>query len=286
MIVNKVKNVIIAEKEKRIRYKQENAKVMKFDIYDMPMFNTILIETINRCNGKCAFCPVNALEEQRPYAKMDEKLFRKIIQELSLMNFAGRVCFSCNNEPFLDDRIIDFIKYAREKLSLAFFYIWSNGSVLDKRKMQDVLPYIDKIYIDNYTDSHELNDNIKVLVAYLQETNQDFYVYDKFDIGEHKVNILIRDINEVLSSRGGQAPNKKEAKAINAKCSRPFEEIVVRPDGKVSLCCSDALGKYTLGDLNDSTLVDVWKSEEFLSVRKKLQVGRHTMELCNKCDFL
>ena len=41
----------------------------------------IEIETVNRCNGKCSFCPVNANEPQREYAKMSTELFYKIIQE-------------------------------------------------------------------------------------------------------------------------------------------------------------------------------------------------------------
>ena len=32
-------------------------KYMKDDVF--PIFQTIEIETINRCNGKCSFCPVN-----------------------------------------------------------------------------------------------------------------------------------------------------------------------------------------------------------------------------------
>lgn len=34
---------------------------------EFPLFKNIEIETINRCNGSCSFCPVNKKENQRPF---------------------------------------------------------------------------------------------------------------------------------------------------------------------------------------------------------------------------
>ena len=73
-----------------------------------PMFKTLEIETINRCNGKCSFCPVNSTNDDRILSKMSEDLFNKILVELVDMKYSGRVSLYSNNEPFLDDRIVDF----------------------------------------------------------------------------------------------------------------------------------------------------------------------------------
>lgn len=66
----------------------------------------------------------------------------------------------------------------------------------------------------------------------------------------------------------------------------PYKQIIVRPDGKVSLCCNDALGKCTLGDLNNESLVDVWFGAAFSKVREQLRNGRQGFERCKYCDTL
>ena len=52
---------------------------------------------------------------------MSEELFRKIIDDLAGMHYTNRIALYSNNEPFLDERIIDFHKYANEKLPHAIF---------------------------------------------------------------------------------------------------------------------------------------------------------------------
>ena len=89
-----------------------NREIKKWSVKNTHIFTYIEIETLNRCNGKCSFCPINATAPQRQYAKMDEQVFKKIIDELSEMGFDRKVALFSNNEPFLDERIIDFAKYA------------------------------------------------------------------------------------------------------------------------------------------------------------------------------
>lgn len=64
------------------------------------LFRHVEIETYNRCNGVCEFCPVSAKWESRPECKMDEGLFKKIINELEMINYDGRLALFSNNEPF------------------------------------------------------------------------------------------------------------------------------------------------------------------------------------------
>lgn len=89
----------------------------------IPLFSSIEIETMNRCNGKCTFCPVNHDIDPRKFSRMSEPLFQKIIDELKTLNYSGRLALYSNNEPFLDVRIEDFARYARSALPRACIYI-------------------------------------------------------------------------------------------------------------------------------------------------------------------
>lgn len=239
----------------------------------------IEIETVNRCNGICPFCPVNVNQPQREYAKMTEELFRKIIDELASMNYSQRVSIFSNNEPFLDERIIDFQRYASEKLPNAVLSLYTNGTLLTFSKFMEIMPFLDLLTIDNYNDRKEINTpELEKIYAYIQE-HEDM---------KERVIFSFRLQNEVLLSRGGQAPNKKkagDARILNVMCSLPFRQLIIRPTGEISLCCNDALGKYTLGNLNTQSIAEIWTSEKYEAIRREmLSNGRRNLMLCRDCD--
>lgn len=60
--------------------------------------------------------------------------------------------------------------------------------------------------------------------------------------------------------------------------------MIIRPDGKVSLCCNDPLGKNTLGDVTKDTLVNIWHNDRFGMVRRCLAQGRGNWKHCEYCD--
>lgn len=238
------------------------------------LFETIQIETVNRCNGVCPFCPVNKYVDTRVFCKMTEKLFEKIIFELAEINYAGRVALYCNNEPFLDKRIIEFAQKTREALPKAWIYLYTNGTLVDEVKCRELAQWMDEIVIDNYNDNLVLNDNI-IPIAMMCNNDERL---------NSIIQIHLRKLNEVLYTRGGQSPNNKKRKRRSYPCVLPYSQMVVRPDGKVSLCCSDALGVMTLGDVNIQSLKDIWNSEKYQDIRKMVSKNIKRIPLCEYCD--
>lgn len=238
-------------------------------------FHLVEVETINRCNGECAFCPVNKHDDPRELKKMSEELFTKIMSELGEMDYDGELFLYSNNEPFIDTRIIDFAKEARKTVPKAWIGLYTNGSLLTEEKILSIIPYLNEMVIDNYNDKLELNETSKLADRLCKENPE----LDKI------ITIAIRKQHEVLSNRGGAAPNKGKArKALKQSCLLPFMQMVIRPDGKVSLCCNDALGKMTMGDCNKQSLLDIWRGDQFMDIRQKLLVGRDKVDMCRYCD--
>ena len=267
--------------KKKIEYRrigketEENLK-KNYDAGKQPMFSSIEIEVINRCNGICPFCPVNRNTDPRKLKKMDEKLFKKIIDELGELHYSGRLALHSNNEPFLDSRIVEFAKYAREHVPNAHLYMYTNGTLLTMEKFKAIIPSLDRMVIDNYDDELKLIDNVA-----------NIHEYCKKDKGlDRKVEIHVRKIHEVLNTRGGQSPNNNKKRTLRMSCILPYKQMVVRPDGKTSLCCNDPYGKYTLADLNRMSLREAWYSQRYEKIRKKLRKGRAEIKLCRYCDTL
>ncbi len=251
---------------------KEYVKIIKDDV---PLFKLVEIETINRCNGVCEFCPVNAKDDPREKHIMSEELFYNIINQLEEMDYSGRISLFSNNEPFLDNRILMFSKYMREHLPHARIHMFTNGTLLDLDKFKAIIPYLDELIIDNYTQDLHLIKNSEDIKNYCNE-NTDLI---------KKVSIVLRKPKEILSSRGGSAPNRKEQQAYpDVTCALPFQQLIVRPTGEVSLCCNDALGKYTLGDLNKESILDVWYGERYKKYRNAIIEGRKNIEICKTCD--
>lgn len=239
------------------------------------LFNHIEIETINRCNGSCSFCPINHNVDPREKKIMDTSLFENIVEQLAAMDYAGRFATFSNNEPLLDERIIDFNRYARKRLPKARMHLFTNGTLLTLDKFIALTEVLDELIIDNYQQELQLIKPCQEIAAYCKE----------HPWLARKVTIVLRKPHEVLTSRGGNAPNRKNVGDYGKdRCILPFRQMIVRPDGKISLCCNDAVGKYTLGDLKKESLLDIWNGPRFAMVRKCLYEGRENWGNCRNCD--
>lgn len=249
---------------------------MKFLDLDCPQIREIEIETVNRCNGKCSFCPINRDVDPRKTTIMDAKLFKKIIDNLSDMNYMGRIALFSNNEPLIDKRIVEFIRYTRKKLPNANIHIFTNGTLLSVELFQAMVDYIDELIIDNYSDDLELIEPVKIVKEFIESTRSDL---------AKKVTISLRKENEILTSRGGEARNRNQVVDVGeCSCALPFCQMVIRPTGEVSLCCNDPIGKYTLGDLRIQTIQEVWNGDLYDAIRKQIKKGRKNLPKCSKCD--
>lgn len=246
---------------------------------EIPLFTNIEIETINRCNGTCSFCPVNKNDDTREFKKMSEDLFKDIISQLKEINYTSSIALHSNNEPLLDKRIYKFAKLTRNELQNCYIYLFTNGTLLDIDKFHNLMENLDLIVIDNYTDDFKLHPQVEEIYNYCLENPEI----------QNKVLIDIRLQNQILTSRGGQANNRNNILKLKTTCLLPYNKIVVQPDGRVPLCCCDPFGKVILGDLNENSLVEIWKGEKFQDIRQKLyqkEHGRENIELCKDCDAI
>lgn len=243
-----------------------------------PLFNHIEIETYNRCNGGCDFCPVSVKNERREEHHMSEELFKKIVSELRSVEYNGCLALFSNNEPFLDDRVIDFCKYARKELPKAKMHLFTNGTKLTLSMFVEIIDELDELIIDNYSVSLEMLKPVKKIYDYCKG-NKEL---------EKKVTIVLRNPQEVLESRGGYSPNKERvARMKEVRCTHPYRQMIIRPDGKVSLCCNDALGVTCMGDCNTNSLIEIWNGKEFERVRNQISnAGRGAVDFCKYCDSL
>jgi radical SAM protein with 4Fe4S-binding SPASM domain len=268
--------VLIASNIKGYRLRKKIKKFYKYEKFNLPYPKMIEIETINKCNMSCSFCPTNKKKDIRKFSIMDEKLFKKIIEEISYIDSEVLLYFHSNNEPLLDKRITEFIQYAKEKLSNTKIILGmsTNGTLLTEEIFLKLSQYLDRLIINNYSENMQL----------IKTVNK---IYNRYRNNQFNADIIInlRNVKEVMKNVGGYSPNYSYSKPINIQCLLPFEQMVIRPDGKISLCCKDVYGQYTLGDISYETIASVWNNDMYNNLRKKMISGRKNIKLCFKCNF-
>lgn len=235
---------------------------------------SIEIETVNRCNNDCSFCAVNRNHDTRPYHRMSEELLERILAQLGQWKYGGYLSLFSNNEPLLDNRIFSFLKKARQMVPDARLCLFTNGLLLTEEKFRMLTDTLDYLTIDNYSDDLELLPPVERCVRAFEE--------ERFSC---QVRVLIRKKTQVLSSRGGEAPNRQMDVSFEGPCMMPFMQIVIRPDGKVSQCCQDGLGHSCIGDLEQETLEECWENAARRELWQKLsRNGRGELSGCRHCD--
>ena len=86
-----IKIIVCDTKDRNIeefhqRRKDRNSAILFSKIYQKKNTQwmypySIEIETVNRCNNTCSFCPVNRNNDTRPYQKMTDEFFYSLIVE-------------------------------------------------------------------------------------------------------------------------------------------------------------------------------------------------------------
>lgn len=127
----------------------------------VPDFYTIEIETVNRCNNDCPFCPVNRNNDTRKPAVMTEEIFYSVIDQLRAMDYHGNINLFSNNEPLLDGRILKFVEHTRKLLPYAHCALYTNGILLTEEKFSSLVKNLNLFLIDNYDDNFELIPSVK-----------------------------------------------------------------------------------------------------------------------------
>jgi len=209
---------------------------------------------------------------------MSDFLYRKIIGEASKLSPPlHTLFFPIAGEPLLDPDIVERLNIARSELhSSTFINLFTNGSFLNDEFISGVAQ------IPNFTLVVSINgasretrkrlmglDDYDHVVKYTRKAIEAgikcIPSLVKYDISEQELKEFDKiwwgnSRNELnLLNFAGSVFNSGLHKGI---CNRAIFYMAILWDGRVNLCCMDVLGKVIFGDLNESTIEEVWNSKE------------------------
>jgi len=183
-----------------------------------------------------------------------------------LVGFRGTLRPYSMNEPFMDKRMMDIVKLAKERVPKARIVFNTNGDLLTLDMLQELLDMGVKVRVSAY----------------------DKKTVEKFSEQGVTVTDLVlpkEKIREMYHNRSGNVEAMNE-QPIEGMCSMPFIQMIVRYNGDVVLCCNDYRSDVVMGSVKDDRLLDIWNNEKFAEYRHELGMCRRScLELCSECSF-
>ncbi len=279
MFIERLGRVFRGSLPEGTKEKTSELKAVKYyqDYYEthqkFPLFCQVLIETRTDCNRRCSFCP--QAFTQRPFKEMGWEVYERIIHELARLEFSGRIGLTMTNEPLLDKRLVDMVRYARKSSPRFFLDVTTNGNLLTI-EIADVLfaAGLDDLNINDYRTDRD-NQRFKL--------SKNLEVLSEAYANNPKVNVSYRRTDEILSTRGGNVEKNALNKHLHAFCNYPFRKLAISPYGDVVLCCMDYLYEVTFGNVMEQKLEDIWHSKELDEYRFML-LQKTRERICAQCD--
>jgi MoaA/NifB/PqqE/SkfB family radical SAM enzyme len=277
----------------------------------------VLLQTISRCNAACHFCPYPYLAPRLPQDVMEDKVFRRIIDECAQHpGQVDRLMLHLMNEPLMDPSLLDRINYAKERVPDACVHILTNGSLLTERLSDDLIDSgLDWIGLSVHGLSkvayeramglkHEITyGRVERFITKAISRRGPGFVMVAFNGGgpitseEREAELeYFRRLGVVRISyfsnsisRAGNVPvlpAVRNARIQGCRSIWATEMIHILSNGDVILCCMDWSREVVLGNLQQSSIEEIWQGEAYHRARG-IVAGRALLPegfLCRRCE--
>ena len=262
----------------------------------------IQIESTNICNAKCVFCPRDDMHRKQGVMTVD--LFTKIVDEAADLGIT-HVRVHNYGEPFVDRKLVEKVRYAKQR-GIKEVGMISNGSLINEEVARGMIEAgLDAINISVDASGKDVFESTRIGLKYDKViANIERIVRIRAELGKKRPKLILSFVRQNNSSDeqafiehwrkiadkihvtdlhnwGGTLNRESD---VNYPCYRPWLTFTVLWDGRVSLCCADFDGKTILGDMNTSTIQDIWNAEPYRNARREhLESGGP--DVCRSCDL-
>ncbi len=272
----------------------------------------IRIETTNRCNLECVTCPLNWKDYTRKKETMSVDLFKRIINEASNFRPKPSVVLYIGGEPLMNSRIIDMIDIAKDEG--LYCTLNSNAALMTEeishRLIASKIDQIEFSFDDLTKEEYEamrINANYDVTLEnirrFLDIKSSQGATFPRVVITgiRMKDKDLVESVEEIMPSERYRSLfdghdvrlsvyyAHKWSKGKNSSfrpCRFPIMDFNILSNGLCVPCCYDLNGDFVLGNLNESSILEIWNNAEYRSLRKKMILGRrHEIGICGKCPL-
>ncbi|MBT7272127.1 MAG: radical SAM protein [Nitrospina sp.] len=265
---------------------------------DVKNITSLIIEPTNTCNLRCTFCFVTD-GMTRDGGFMDFNIFKKIINDCTDLE---HLCMHNWGEPLLHKDIFRMIEYAKNK-GVNYVVMNTNGTLLTDKMINRIVNSkldIIRFSIDGSAETFKrvrgvelenIEKNIKKLKIIKEKKRPELKMGVVFTVEEDTEGDAEEYINhwEKIVDHVRLQP-KLITSPRTEVCPEPFGKdygkLVVLWDGRVIPCCVDYNANLMIGNIQNDTIPNLWKSEKLNILREQHLKGEFpdTCANCNECE--
>jgi hypothetical protein len=240
----------------------------------MRLFDELAIETQSTCNRHCPTCLRQSWPDKTVLVgrlnvnRMPEKLVMRLIDDAAQVGFRGRVCLQHFNEPLQDDRFPALARYAKNKGCFKEVYANTNADLLTLQLAEQLDGAVDRLHIALY-GPRKLQRSIEYR-SWFKKTALTWTG------GEH----IITHFSPFSNT------NKAIIECYDQPCERECQmRMIIAYTGEMLMCCDDIAGSFSLGNVNELSLEQLWFGNLHTTLVQRLSCkdGRHDFPLCRIC---
>jgi Radical SAM superfamily/Iron-sulfur cluster-binding domain len=264
----------------------------------------VAVETTNHCNAQCVFCPNNALARDK--GPMCDELFEKIIEDCREFPLPAIEPF-IQGDPFSDPKILSRLEHIRRRLPETKLRLYTNGYGMTPKKIDHLVGLgIDHLYISLNTLDPERYESVMGLklhrtldnLAYLTEASRKDRVAANITFRMTRLSDSTvqeqRDFEAYCKERGvksfivGLFNYKGDINTTLPVPSYGCEHVGrldILASGRVTLCCMDQDGDHGWGDLNEHSVLELYRHKRAREYRRMHATGRRReIDPCGTCN--
>lgn len=272
----------------------------------------VIFEMTSNCNFLCRMCPQQNLT--RPRVDMPGELYRRVIDEIDKHGVEGLWLYHLG-ESLLHPEFKENIRHISTKKNLGIIWMSTNGQYFTEENIRCVLASnIDYINFSMHAVTEETYKTVAPQgdFAIVQGNLETFYrlkdarnlprkpflhcqmieqettkhEVDSF-IGQHYKRAEIVSVNMleyVNLPNNIYGLKQRERKPLTSCLRVSRNDCFICSNGHVTLCDAAYNGELFLGDVNKSSLFDIWNGDERRNILELNSAGRmEEIEFCRSC---
>lgn len=288
------------------------------------LFPAVLqVQTINRCNAACGFCPYPYTVHLQERRVMDDALFSKIVDECASADELSDFVPMSKNEPLLDvkmeKRVAEFKAKARPHQMVELV---TNGSALTPTRAQSLMDAgVDLLTVSINASNEKTYQDVMIGLSWPQVMRN---LESLSQMSLAKINVYLRFVSEQknrkelalfrkrwghfnlfafdINNRAGTVRDYKSMVpqygdfAIKLKrivgsrvypiCPYIFSMAHVLENGDMPMCSNDWHNREVLGNVRQQSIREIYNSPRMKALRALMQAGRfEEIEACRDCSF-
>jgi MoaA/NifB/PqqE/SkfB family radical SAM enzyme len=288
-----------------------------FDNPYPPRPKELLFDITSACNQACYFCG-NQKKDKKAY--IDKKIVFRLMREAKEIGITD-IALYLTGEPFLHKDLAEMVLFGKE-IGIEYIFLSTNGSLATPERAKPVLDAgIDSIKFsinagtrESYLRVHGKDHfdtvmaNIKWFSKYRRESGLKYRIYVsmvKNSKAEGDERLLKDAVSPFIdefdlrncSNQGGNMYENNATETIQknnllgslkehqyfGRCPDIFSRMSVTVEGYATACVVDYKGYLIMGDLNKSTIKEVWGGEAYTRLRKMHISGNLKGIVCYNC---